>query len=155
MLNPADFSDLQHLIARSRHLVSCVSYVTAQYIPGYRDVGDNLTAAILDFLQMTYTAEMRNEAEEVATMQALIIICAFTRWTVVQKRSSSRRVVDFYYIKATTETFARRIHLHHSATRLKRDLTAGNTPSKYAFCTTRYMYWLWLYTLSHQYVPLG
>ncbi|KAF1732286.1 hypothetical protein CRV24_008479 [Beauveria bassiana] len=136
-------------MSRSPHLVTSICYVTARYIPGCRDIGRTLTPAILTFLENTYTTTIHDADQELAMLQSLMILCTFTRWTLIGKEPNSCCDINFWHVKATSECFARRIKLHLSAAALKMQLEAGKKPSKANAHTRRYLYWLWFYTLSH------
>jgi hypothetical protein len=64
-------------MAHSPYLVSCISYITARFIPGYQEARRNLAPVVVNFLHTSYTAKIRNVDDELVIMQALLILKVF------------------------------------------------------------------------------
>ncbi|RDL39159.1 uncharacterized protein BP5553_03499 [Venustampulla echinocandica] len=151
ILIPADYEDGERLIATYPNLVSCISYVTARYIPGYEEVRDCLVPVVSAFLQTAYNTKAANAEEELATMQALIILYVFARSNVIERPSESifSNNISFWSIKAACEMLAMQLRLHRSSDGIRRQLQLGNPLKRNDTCVRKYLYWLWLYTTAH------
>jgi hypothetical protein len=139
-------------MAKHPNLVLCISYVTARYIPGYEEVRKSLVPAILTVLQTAFTPATRDIEDELATMQAFIILYVFQRGSVLEKTSESSAVdeISFWSAKTTCEAFAMHINLHRAVGSVKKELEMGRNLNRTDTSTRKYLYWLWLYTISHQ-----
>ena len=144
-----DYADFQSLISRYPGLVYCICYVTARFVPGYEEVRQNLVPAVSNFLHAVFTRRKYDEDEELATMQALIILHVYARGDTME--TSSESPINYWSLKATCEAFAMHINLHRSADDMRKRSGEANVLRRSDTCTKKYLYWLWLYASSQQY----
>jgi hypothetical protein len=152
VLIASDYQDARQLIEQFPDLVACISYVTARYIPGYSDLRQLLMPMVTKFLQSAVGRYGQRPKEDMATMQALIILYVFSRSSAVENNSESPFIdeLNFWSIKATCETFATLINLHMTADAIKRGLDKGRVLKRTDADIRKYLYWLWLYTTAHK-----
>lgn len=152
ILMPSDYSDSESLMTNQPNLVSCISYVTAKYIPGYEQVRKSLIPAITMFLQTVFATARSDTREESSNIQALIILYVFTRGQSMERSqdSSNSSELSFWLTKTTCEAFAMCTNLHRAVDGVKRQLQSGVPLNITDICVRKYLYWLWLFTASHQ-----
>jgi hypothetical protein len=142
ILDPEDFMDVNRLMAQHPDLVSCISYVTTRYIPGYQKYRDRNKTYITEFLQASFDHQHQSDAEQIRTMESLMILYAFAPSTISQP--------SFAFIRAACEAYATKIGLHRAVDAVRQLVANGTELSKNDIQVKRYMYWIWLYIISHQ-----
>jgi hypothetical protein len=150
IFDQADFSDSQALIRGSPNLTMCIAYVTARYVPGYHNLRVSLGARITLFMQSTWTQANQSFEQQLRDFQALIILYMFSRAVAIERFSDGTSNVDFWSIKATCEAYALRMNVHRTAERLLAHLDAGHGLQRLDDNVKLYLYWLWLFSTSHQ-----
>jgi hypothetical protein len=142
ILDPGDFMDVERLVAHHPDLVTSICYVTTRYIPGYQKYRDQTKIFVTDFLQASFDHQNRSDAEQIRTMESLMILYAFAPSTISQP--------SFSFVRAACEAYATKIGLHRAIDPVKQLVVSGVELSKHDLRVKRYLYWIWLYVISHQ-----
>lgn len=150
IFEPSDFNDSETLSRGSPNLILCIAYVTARYVPGYQNLRVSLKARVASFLQSTLIHASLHSEKQLQDLQALIILYMFSRSGAIERFSDSSSNVDFWSIKATCEAHALRMNLHRIAESVHARLRAGHSIQRTDNCVKLYLYWLWLFSTSHQ-----
>ncbi len=154
VLIPEDYSHARSLISRQPNLVYCICYVTARFVPGYEELRNTLTSAVSRFLQTVFNTKKDDGEGDLANMQALIILYVFARGSLLETSAHSPfgTEISYWPIKATCEAFAMHINLHRAVDFVKQREKTGNPLERRDLWTRKYLYWLWIYNSSQQYV---
>jgi hypothetical protein len=142
ILDPNDFVDVDRLMAHHPDLVTCICYVTTRYISGYYNYRERTKGCITELLQASFDHQHQSDAEQIRTMESLMILYAFAPSTISQP--------SFTFIRAACEAYATKIGLHRAVDVVKQLLASGTELSKTDLNVKRYLYWIWLYVISHQ-----
>ena len=151
ILAPEEYERAADLVANHYNLTLCICYVTIRYLPGYDEVRKLFVPIITAFLQATFNPRPRAAGEDMVDMQALIILLVFTRSYVPEGGSESLSSVEIDYrsVKTAAEASATAMGLHTAGDHLWRLKQTGSTYQYTAPCTRRYVYWIWLFQMSH------
>lgn len=145
ILDPNDFTDVDRLMAHYPDLVTCICYATTRYISGYQGYRERTKGYITEFLQASFGHQQQSDAEQIRTMESLMILYAFAPSTI--------STPSFAFVRAACEAYATKIGLHRSVDAVKQLVASGVELSRNDLKVKRYLYWIWLYVISHQYVP--
>lgn len=113
---------------------------------------DSLHPLVLRFLQSKFTNMSNDKSEQMATMQALVILHAYSQAIPGLQTSPSLTPHQFpqYLLKTLTESYAVHLGFHRSVDSVRAMM---RTPGRHLTGTDsykKYTYWLWLFTMSHQ-----
>ena len=146
-----DYKNPEKLIADHPILVSCICYVTARYVLGYEKIRDSLHSVVLDFLQSVFSIKLASQEDELAILQALLILYVFARVNAAVARTEANfsNQISYWSIKSTCEAFAMHANLHRAAGYLNLQNNAGIPLMRHDLWTLKYLYWLYLFTQSH------
>lgn len=142
ILDPNDFMDVDRLMAHHPDLVTCICYVTTRYIAGYQGYRERTKGYITEFLQASFDHQQQNDAEQIRTMESLMILYAFAPSTI--------STPSFAFVRAACEAYATKIGLHRSVDAVKQLVASGVELWRNDLKVKRYLYWIWLYVISHQ-----
>lgn len=146
----SDFDDGETLSKESPNLTTCITYVTARYVPGYHSLRVSLKERVISFMQSTFLQASTSPEKQLQDLQALIILYMFGRSGATERFSDSSSDVGFWSIKATCEAYALRMSLHRTAEPLVARLRARHSIQRSDNHVKLYLYWLWLFSTSHQ-----
>ncbi|KAE9962217.1 hypothetical protein BLS_000659 [Venturia inaequalis] len=141
ILDPNDFMDVDRLMTHHPDLVTCICYATTRYISGYQGYRERTKAYITDFLQASFDHQHQTDAEQIRTMESLMILYAFAPSTI--------STPSFAFVRAACEAYATKIALHRSVDAVKQLVASGIELSRNDLKVKRYLYWIWLYVISH------
>lgn len=142
------------LLETQPSLAMSICYVTSKFLPGGASTRDVLHPFVLRFLQDKFTNLAGPKYEEMATLKTLIILHAYAQPMPGLQSSSTSHMLPCLLIKFLTESYAVHLSLHRAVEDVKvtvRSQTNGFSASE---GYKKYTYWLWLFTMAHQYVFL-
>jgi hypothetical protein len=142
ILDPEDFKDVDKLMTHHPDLVTCISFVTTRYIAGYQKYREKIKVYITELLQASFDYQHQSDAEQIRTMESLMILYAFAPSTISQP--------SFDFVRAACEAYATKIGLHRAVDPVKQLVAAGVELSRDDLKVKRYLYRIWLYIMSHQ-----
>lgn len=143
ILDPNDFMDVDRLMTHHPDLVTCICYATSRYISGYQGYRERSKGYITEYLQASFDHQQQTDAEQIRTMESLMILYAFAPSTI--------STPSFAFVRAACEAYATKIGLHRSVDAVKQLVASGVELSRNDLKVKRYLYWIWLYVISHQY----
>ncbi|KIW73779.1 hypothetical protein PV04_01871 [Phialophora macrospora] len=154
VIDDTDLENPLYVIRHRRPLAYCTSFVASQFIPGSTSVRQQLLSHIADFVQTTGGPLTEDENVLWTQLQALAVLYAYRPAADVFQlpgASSSPGFLNHWVLKYSIEAFALRVRLHRSIDGL-RSLLAINSPQvSESPAFHRYVYWLWLVTMSHHF----
>ena len=156
LLKPTDFDDTRDLIANQSVLVTCISYVTARFVPGYEGYRKGLIPEVLNILQSVLSQQISGIEEELSILKGLIILYIFAHdWNSSGNAApGSADRITYWNIKATCEAFAVRIKVHQAVTHVVQEVKAGKAIDRSNPGLNKYLFWLWFYTVAQQCVGI-
>jgi hypothetical protein len=154
ILSPEDFDDISTMLRERKALVQCVCYVTARFVPGGSAIRDTLYRPVSELLLGTCDTNRSTPTQSLALLQALIVLYAYAQAvpTTVQGSQTPSKDLLYWRIKTFTEAHAIQLFLHRSVEGLRAAVASQEPQISSSYCYKMYTYWLWLYTMSHQYV---
>lgn len=129
-------------MAHHPDLVTCICYVTTRHISGYLGYRERTKDYITNLLQVSFDHQHQSDAEQIRTMESLMILYAFAPSTISQP--------SFAFVRAACEAYATKIGLHRAVDAVKQMVANGVELSRDDLKVKRYLYWIWLYVISHQ-----
>jgi hypothetical protein len=154
ILGPEDFDDIPTMLRQRKALVQCVCYVTARFVPGGSAIRDKLYRPVSELLLGTSDTLRSTPTQSLALLQALIVLYAYAQAVPTTIDDSQLPPKDLLYwrIRTFTEAHAIQLFLHRSIEGLRAAVASQERQISTSYCYKMYTYWLWLYTMSHQYV---
>ena len=145
----AEDLDVTRLLSTKRQLAHCICYVTARYIPG----GDVTRAKLVP----TITAILRDknflprgDDEEWTVLQALSVLYAYRPSGNGISTEETAFEISQWSIKGYIETYSLHLGVHRSISALKASVRTGQPNITSSIGFKKYIYWLWLFNMSHQ-----
>ncbi|KIY00367.1 uncharacterized protein Z520_04052 [Fonsecaea multimorphosa CBS 102226] len=153
VIDDADLKDPLYVVKHRRPLAYCASFVASQFIPGSASVREQLTWPISDFIRATSGPLAKNESIVWTQLQAFAILYAYRPAADVFHLASAPQsgFLDHWVLKYSIEAFALRAGLHRSIDSLKVLLQQNPPDISKSPAFQRYVYWLWLVTMSHHF----
>jgi hypothetical protein len=151
LLESAELDDIPHVISQKPTLALCICYVTTRYVPGGERTRSQLTPTISSILQ-EHNFQPQTDEEKWAMLQALSVLYAYRQ--TVQENASRIDIADISHrsIKSFVESYALHLGVHRSISGLKASIRANEQHITSSLSFKHYIYWLWLFYMSHQYV---
>lgn len=154
-----DETDLQDAISVTRErrpLAYCAGFVASQFIPGCATVREQLLWHVQDFLRTTGAALEKDESIVWTQLQAYAILYAYRSAADVfniPQVPESPQSLNHWALKSSIEAFALRLGLHRSRDDLNASIRLGQDLADVSGSSIfqRYVYWLWLFTMSHHF----
>lgn len=149
LLNAGDLDDPFDIISKKKPLAYCVCYVTARYVPGGEAARAKLLPVISAILQ-DKAFQPKSAEDEWTVLQALSVLYAYR--TAVSTISSAEGSLEISQrsIKAYIETYAVNLSVHRSISGVKAALRAEDPDVMKTVAFKKYIFWLWLFNMSHQ-----
>ncbi|KIW24899.1 uncharacterized protein PV07_10582 [Cladophialophora immunda] len=154
VIDDADLRDSLYVVKHKRPLAYCASFVASQFIPGSTSVREQLIWPISEFIRATSGPLAENENIVWTQLQAFAILYAYRPAADMFHVASAPRAPGFlnhWVLKYSIEAFALRAGLHRSIDGLKTLLQQSPTDISVSPAFQRYVYWLWLVTMSHHF----
>ncbi|OAP58213.1 hypothetical protein AYL99_07303 [Fonsecaea erecta] len=154
VIDDTDLRDSLYVVKHRRPLAYCASFVASQFIPGSASVREQLVWSISEFFRATSGPLAEDENTVWTQLQAFAILYAY-RPAVDAFHSAgvpqSLGFLNHWILKYSIEAFALRVGLHRSIDGLKVQLQQDPTEISKSPAFQRYVYWLWLVTMSHHF----
>ena len=153
VLGVEDLDETSSMLKDQAPLLYAICYVTARTVPGSKSIREKLVPYVSDIFKGTSSAR-GNETYSLGILKAMMILYAYAE---ARKQRLGRDaygptdVLDFWRLKALTELQAIHLGLHRSVESLRAAVAAGVSSITRTHEYKMYTYWLWLYTMSHQY----
>jgi len=145
----AEDLDVTQLLSTKKQLAHCICYVTARYVPG----GDATRAKLVP----TVSAILRDknflpkgDEEEWTMLQALSVLYAYRPSGNGISVGDNTFEISQWTIKGYIEAYALHLGVHRSISALQVSIRSGNPDVTSSIGFKKYVYWLWLFNMSHQ-----
>jgi hypothetical protein len=140
------------LLSTHPMLAACVIYITSRYISGYHELRESLRPIIMCFLEMAPITSSGSSEEKMGNMQALLILYIYSRSGSVAQVGNGAATSDlgFWLIKGSCEAYALHINLHRAVDHVTAHWRSGAPLRRDTKYVQQYLYWLWMFTTSHQ-----
>ena len=141
--------DVSKLIQTQRPLAYCAAFVAARFAPGYTVLRRGMVSEINEILKLKHCSPSNQHEKLWLVIRASAILYCYS---VIQPASDdvcSSDELGVWALKSTLEMVASRLALHRSAEELRSILDSGNEMVIDSSAFRRYIFWLWLYTMSH------
>ena len=141
------------MLRERKALVQCVCYVTARFIPGGSAIRDRLFHPVSELLLGSSNTQRSTPTQSLALLQGLIVLYAYAQAvpTTIEESQTPSKDLLYWRIKTFTEAHANQLFLHRSVEGLRAAVASQEPQISSSYCYKTYTYWLWLYTMSHQY----
>ncbi len=152
MISLEDLKDINYLMTKKRQLVHCICFVTARFAPGGKQSRSKMVPIISAILSDKSFITKGDFDAEWTMLQALSVLYAYrqTPAPTTNIQSYQSEEVPQWPIKAFVESYATHLSVHRAVEGVKSAVRTGatNIPATRAY--QKYIYWLWLFTMSHQ-----
>ncbi|EME80736.1 uncharacterized protein MYCFIDRAFT_87509 [Pseudocercospora fijiensis CIRAD86] len=154
ILEITDLDDVPFLMTHCRPLVYCAALIAAKFAPGAGHLYDQIVPYVHHFLRSLEGPLAQDE--EVIWMQLQAYAILYANGTAAdishpKPETEDTRRLNHWVLKASIETFALRLSLHQSFSEVRRLVQDGALHIDQTFAFRKYVYWLWLFTLSHHF----
>lgn len=154
VIDQADLQDSLDVIRHRRPLAYCASFVASQFIPGGTKVRDQLLGHVAEFLDTTSGPLATDESILWMQLQAFAILYAYCPSSDifhVPHAPRSPKFLNHWSLKYSIEAFSLRVGLHRALDNLRDALWENPSHVSESPEFERYVYWLWLFTMSHHF----
>lgn len=136
------------MLAEQKPLIQCVCYVTARFVPGGSIIRDKLFQTISDLLLGVSETQISTASDSLALFQGFIVLYAYAKAVPTTPQTRSKDL-PFWRVKMSTEAQAIQLFIHRSIEGLRTAVSAQESQISTSYCYKMFIYWLWLYTMSH------
>ncbi|KAF7195066.1 hypothetical protein HII31_03534 [Pseudocercospora fuligena] len=154
ILDSSDLDDVPFVMRHRRPLAYCAALIAAKFAPGSGHLYDQIVPHVHDFLRSLEGPLAQADDIIWMQLQAYAILYANGTSTDISNpkaESEETRRLNHWVLKSSIETFALRLSLHQSFSEVRRLIQDGAHHVEQTFAFRKYVYWLWLFTLSHHF----
>lgn len=128
----------------------CAAFVAARFVPGYKKVRCAMIPEINQILKQKYhPIDIGHHDRAWSLLQAFAILYAYVGSESTAPDPCSNGELSRWALKDTVEMYASRLSLYKSAEELRHTRNTETDRSIQSIALRRYVFWLWLYTMSH------
>ncbi|KXT10321.1 hypothetical protein AC579_1026 [Pseudocercospora musae] len=154
ILDSADLDHVPFVMRHRRPLAYCAALIAAKFAPGAGHLYHQIVPHVHHFLRSLEGPLTQDEDSIWMQLQAYAILYANGTSADIsnpQVETDDTRRLNHWILKSSIETFALRLSLHQSFSDVRRLVQDGARHIQQTFAFRKYVYWLWLFTLSHHF----
>ena len=141
--------DVPKLIRNQRPLAYCAAFVAARFVPGYKTLRYAMIPEISDIIKQRYSSVKGGRDQAWPLLQAFAILYAYANSQPTVTDPCYSGELSHWALKSTVEMYASRLSLYRSAGEVRDLLNTDSHTVVESIELRRYVFWLWLYTMSH------